>query len=160
MCQKCAVEFTVLVRRHHCRACGQVRWSMTFFPWLYLPNCSLFNYSLPFFILSHKVIEPCLHNDAIFELSLISKRLISLWVVHITWFSPTRNWNWLNKRTWIDCPFINSRWFVQHVLPTRLPSDTVTWVPPESVIPVMTSSKVVSDMTISLYFSFKLLQLQ
>jgi len=24
MCQKCAVEFTVLVRRHHCRACGQV----------------------------------------------------------------------------------------------------------------------------------------
>ena len=24
MCQKCTVEFTVLVRRHHCRACGQV----------------------------------------------------------------------------------------------------------------------------------------
>ena len=24
MCQKCAVEFTVLIRRHHCRACGQV----------------------------------------------------------------------------------------------------------------------------------------
>ena len=24
MCQNCAVEFTVLVRRHHCRACGKV----------------------------------------------------------------------------------------------------------------------------------------
>ena len=24
MCQKCTAEFTVLVRRHHCRACGQV----------------------------------------------------------------------------------------------------------------------------------------
>ena len=24
MCQKCTIEFTVLVRRHHCRACGQV----------------------------------------------------------------------------------------------------------------------------------------
>ena len=24
MCQKCTVEFTVLIRRHHCRACGQV----------------------------------------------------------------------------------------------------------------------------------------
>ena len=24
MCQNCTVEFTVLIRRHHCRACGQV----------------------------------------------------------------------------------------------------------------------------------------
>ncbi len=24
MCQNCAVEFSVLVRRHHCRACGKV----------------------------------------------------------------------------------------------------------------------------------------
>ena len=24
MCQQCTVEFTVLIRRHHCRACGQV----------------------------------------------------------------------------------------------------------------------------------------
>ena len=24
MCQNCAAEFSVLVRRHHCRACGKV----------------------------------------------------------------------------------------------------------------------------------------
>ena len=28
MCQTCSAEFTILFRRHHCRACGKVRASM------------------------------------------------------------------------------------------------------------------------------------
>lgn len=52
VCHHCRVQFGVLNRKHHCRACGQV----------FCHNCSSKNISLPKFGIEKEVIKVELEN--------------------------------------------------------------------------------------------------